>query len=83
MSKVSKTDWQRLSSMDDQAIDTSDIPELDDIFFQMADLKVPSKQPVTLRLDSDVLTWFKSQGAGYQTRINKLLRRYMESQIQR
>ena len=33
MSKVSKTDWQRLSSMDDQAIDTSDIPELDDIFF--------------------------------------------------
>ena len=83
MSKVSKTDWQRLSSMDDQAIDTSDIPELDDIFFQMADLKVPSKQPVTLRLDSDVLAWFKSQGAGYQTRINKLLRRYMESQIQR
>jgi uncharacterized protein (DUF4415 family) len=40
---------------------------------------VPPKQPVTLRLDADVLTWFKSQGQGYQTRINKLLRSYMEA----
>ncbi|MCG8316639.1 MAG: BrnA antitoxin family protein [Pseudomonadales bacterium] len=80
MSKVSKTDWKRLSEMDDKDIDTSDIPELDDAFFQNAELRVPSKQPVTLRIDSDVLLWFKSQGQGYQTRINKLLRAYMESQ---
>lgn len=80
MSKVSRTDWKRLSEMDDKDIDTSDIPELDDAFFQNAELKVPSKQPVTLRIDSDVLVWFKSQGQGYQTRINKLLRAYMESQ---
>lgn len=83
MSKVSKTDWKRLSDMDDQHIDTSDIPELDDAFFQNAEIKVPSKQPVTLRLDTDVLMWFKSQGSGYQTRINKLLRSYMESQTDR
>lgn len=80
MSKVSKTDWKRLSDMDDKDIDTSDIPELDDAFFQNAELKVPPKQPVTLRIDSDVLVWFKTQGQGYQTRINKLLRAYMESQ---
>lgn len=80
MSKVSKTDWKRLSEMSDKDIDTSDIPELDDTFFQNAELKVPSKQPVTLRIDSDVLLWFKAQGQGYQTRINKLLRAYMESQ---
>jgi len=80
MSKVSKTDWKRLAKMDDKDIDTSDIPELDDDFFQKAEIKVPPKQPVTLRLDSDVLVWFKSQGQGYQTRINKLLRSYMESQ---
>lgn len=80
MSKVSKTDWKRLSEMDDKDIDTSDIKELDDAFFQDAELRVPSKQPVTLRIDSDVLLWFKSQGQGYQTRINKLLRAYMESQ---
>lgn len=83
MSKVSKTDWKRLAEMDDKEIDTSDIPELDDAFFQQAELKVPPKQPVTLRLDADILMWFKSQGSGYQTRINQLLRRYMESQTQR
>ena len=80
MSKVSKTDWKRLSDMGDKDIDTSDIPELDDAFFLSAELKVPPKQPVTLRIDSDVLVWFKTQGQGYQTRINKLLRAYMESQ---
>jgi uncharacterized protein (DUF4415 family) len=66
--------------MDDEAIDTSDIPELDDDFFQNAKLRVPAKLPVTLRVDEDVLVWFKAQGKGYQTRINALLRRYMESQ---
>jgi uncharacterized protein (DUF4415 family) len=37
----------------------------------------PRKTPVTLRLDADVLAWFKKQGRGYQTRINKTLRRAM------
>ncbi|SEA04392.1 BrnA antitoxin family protein [Alkalimonas amylolytica] len=83
MNKVSKTDWKRLSEMEDKDIDTSDIAELDDAFFQNAEVQVPPKQPVTLRLDADVLLWFKSQGQGYQTRINKLLRRYMESQQSR
>ena len=80
MSKASKTDWKQLAKMDDQDIDTSDIPELDDEFFHKAQINVPAKQPVTLRLDTDVLVWFKSQGQGYQTRINKLLRSYMENQ---
>lgn len=79
MNTTSKTDWKRLSEMDDKDIDTSDIPELDEDFFRRAEIRVPSKQPVTLRLDADVLTWFKSQGQGYQTRINKLLRQYMEA----
>ena len=80
MNKRSKTDWKRLSETEDKDIDTSDIAELDDDFFRRADIKVPAKQPVTLRLDTDVLIWFKSQGQGYQTRINKLLRSYMENQ---
>ena len=42
-----------------------------------------STQPVTIRLDADVLEWFRSQGPGYQTRINRLLRRYMEVSQQR
>jgi uncharacterized protein (DUF4415 family) len=81
MSETSKTDWKRLAEMDDDTIDISDISELDDEFFQNAELRVPAKQPVTLRIDEDVLVWFKAQGRGYQTRINKLLRHYMESQV--
>jgi len=69
--------------MPDNDIDTSDIPELDDAFFTHAEIKLRSKQPVTLRLDTDVLMWFKSQGRGYQTPINKLLRSYMENQTLR
>jgi len=79
MSKESKTDWARLDQMVDQDIDTTDIPLLDDAFFRNADLRLPIKKAVTIRLDADVLEWFKGQGAGYQTRINQLLRHYMQA----
>ena len=79
MKKTSGTDWDRLNTMSDENIDTSDIPELDDEFFQQAELHLPVKKPVTIRLDADVLEWFKGQGQGYQTRINNLLRKYMET----
>ncbi|CAG8871319.1 hypothetical protein PS627_04391 [Pseudomonas fluorescens] len=80
MSKASKTDWDRLASQRDDEIDTSDIPLLDDDFFRRAEVRVPAKQAVTIRLDADVLAWFKDQGTGYQTRINLLLRQYMQAQ---
>ncbi|MFZ6644003.1 BrnA antitoxin family protein [Undibacterium sp. TC4M20W] len=83
MSKASKTDWKRLAGMKDKEIDTSDIAELGDDFFQRAELRAPAKQAVTIRLDSDVLEWFKEQGQGYQTRINQLLRVYMEAKQQK
>ena len=65
--------------MKDENIDTSEISELDEAFFRKAVWKVPGKQPVTIRIDTDVLEWFKLQGKGYQTRINRLLRSYMEA----
>jgi uncharacterized protein (DUF4415 family) len=80
LSKRSKTDWKKLDAMKDKDIDTRDIPALDDDFFSRAELRLPPKQAVTIRLDADVLEWFKGQGKGYQTRINKLLRTYMEAQ---
>ena len=83
MKKTPGTDWKRLENMKDEEIDTSDIPELDDDFFNEAELRVPVKKPVTIRLDADVLEWFKNQGQGYQTRINSLLRKYMEAQQSR
>ena len=80
MAKSSGTDWKRLKSMTDEKIDTSEMPELDEAFFKNAAWRLPGKQPVTIRIDKDVLEWFRSQGKGYQTRINQLLRRYMEAQ---
>jgi uncharacterized protein (DUF4415 family) len=60
-------------------MDFSDIAELDESFFRAAQWRPPVKQPVTIRIDADVLEWFRSRGRGYQTQINRLLRRYMET----
>jgi hypothetical protein len=62
-------------------IDYSDIPPLGDEFFAQAKAAwPPAKQQLTIRLDGDVLDWLKSNGRGYQTRINRILRAAMESQ---
>jgi uncharacterized protein (DUF4415 family) len=78
--KRSRTDWGKVDSLKDSKIDFSDIPELGKAFFKRAVLRLPkSKTAVTIRLDRQVLNWFKTKGPGYQTRINALLRAYMEA----
>jgi uncharacterized protein (DUF4415 family) len=78
--KKSRTDWERLANMSDDKIDTSDIPELDEEFFRNAKVRLPAgKQLVSLRVDRDVLNWFKRQGKGYQTKINAILRAYVRA----
>jgi len=67
--------------MRDEEIDTSDIPEPTPEQFARAIARrglepLARKRQVTLRIDADVLEWFKAQGPGYQTRINELLRAY-------
>ncbi len=62
-------------------IDYSDLPPLKKSFFAKAVLRLPRPKPtVTIRLDPEVLERFRGQGRGYQTRINAILRLYMESQ---
>ncbi len=66
--------------MPDEAIDTSDIPPLDDEFWKKAvrnPFYHPAKHTMTVQIDDDVLAWLKSQGAGYQARINEILRAAM------
>ena len=76
----SRTDWEMLKTMPDAEIDASDIPELEKDFFRKAKMRLPKgKQSVSLRLDRDVLDWFKRQGRGYQTRINAVLRAYIRA----
>ncbi len=70
--------------MRDVDIDLSDNPEIPPEMFAKAIVRRglkpgARKSQLTLRLDSDVLAWFKRQGRGYQTRINSLLRAYMEA----
>ena len=78
--KKSDTDWIRLESITDDEIDFSDIPELDEEFFRNAEIRLPKrKQHVSMRLDSDVLDWFRKQGQGYQTRINAVLSAYVRA----
>jgi len=70
---------QKLDPVEDENIDYSDIPKLNEDFWANAVIEYPEKKkPVTLRLDSDVLEWFKSTGKGYQTRINAILRSFYE-----
>jgi uncharacterized protein (DUF4415 family) len=80
LKKVCKTDWQRIDAMSDEDIDTSDIPPLDEAFFANAQIRWPERKvPITIRLDPEVLAWFKYLGKGYQTHINAVLRTYMEA----
>ncbi len=78
----SQTDWARVDAMTDEDIERAiasdpdaDIPDPD---WDNAVLVVPpSKTPISIRLDDDVLAFFKAGGPGYQKRINAVLRSYM------
>jgi len=70
--------------MRDKDIDYSDIPEATAEDFARAIVRngLPEavvKEQITLRLDGDVLQWFRARGKGYQTHINMLLRAYMDA----
>ena len=81
LNNTSRTNWSALASMSDEDIDYSDIPPLTDEFFERATLRIPATQSQNLvRLDPDVMKWFKSKDEHYQTLINSVLRHYMESE---
>ena len=84
ISNKSQTDWKRVDAQTDENIDLSETPEISAEMFARAmvrrGLKIaPRKTQLTLRVDSDVLDWYKQYGAGYQTKINALLRAYMDA----
>jgi uncharacterized protein (DUF4415 family) len=81
-----KTDWKKIDALTDRQIveaienDPDAAPALEEAWFENAELVMPiAKDRITMRLDQDVLSWFKKQGRGYQTRINAVLRTYMEA----
>jgi uncharacterized protein (DUF4415 family) len=82
MKKITKRQQKelaRLQQLPDDEIDLSDAPEVKEwLGAVVGKFYRPIKRPITLRVDADVLDWWKRQGRGYQTRINTLLRQAME-----
>lgn len=85
--KVSRTDWARVRALKDRDIKLStEHPEAKVRHIVRGIVRrglkpVPPKAAIALRLDADVLAWFKSQGPGYQTRINAVLRAFKEASL--
>jgi uncharacterized protein (DUF4415 family) len=81
-----KTDWARVDALTDSDIekaiagDPDAAPLLDEEWFRTAEIVLPEpKAPISIRLDRDVLDWFKAQGPGYQSRINGVLAAYVKA----
>jgi uncharacterized protein (DUF4415 family) len=80
------SDWARVDAMTEEeiernAIEDPDNPPWTDEDWANARVVWPQgKAPVTLRLDKDIIAWFKQRGRGYQTRINAVLRAFVEAQ---
>jgi uncharacterized protein (DUF4415 family) len=80
LTKARKAELKALANKPDSEIDYSDIPPLSDAFWLNAvqnPFYKPTKTHASVRIDSDVLAWLKSQGRGYQTRMNAILREAM------
>ena len=86
-SRISKTDWKRVKAMKDRDIKlTLEHPELDlkhiaRVIVRKGLKPVTSKRSISLRVDADVLAWFQAQGAGYQTRINAVLKAFKDASL--
>jgi uncharacterized protein (DUF4415 family) len=79
-----KTDWARVDALTDEEIEASiandpDWEEFKDIDWSKAVLVIPpKKKAISIRVDEDVLDYFRKEGAGYQRRMNAVLRSYMQ-----
>jgi uncharacterized protein (DUF4415 family) len=76
---TSRTDWQRIDSLDDEEIDTSDAPPLSEEFFRRAAWRKAAPVSVTIHIDPDVLEWFRAQGEEGERRMSAALRIYAEA----
>ena len=79
-----RAELDALAAMPEREIDTTEMPPITDwsravrgAFYR------PMKRPISLRIDADVIDWFQRQGQGYQTRMNTVLRQYVERQRKR
>ena len=84
LTEKQKAELAALAERADKDIDYIDVPPLSADFWKNAErgkFYKPTKTSTTIRIDSDVLAWLRSQGKGYQSRINAILRREMLSSL--
>jgi uncharacterized protein (DUF4415 family) len=81
-----KTDWTRVDTVSDREIenairiDADAAPILDKEWFRKAQLVLPERKvPISLRMDRDVVEWFKASGRRYQSRMNAVLKAYVQA----
>ncbi len=76
------TDWARVAALTDEKVEASVDFEDEGVFdWSKAQVGFPDpKRQLTVRIDGDVIEWFKAQGKGYQTRMNAVLRAYVDAQ---
>lgn len=77
-----KTDFARLQAEEAAGIEPAHDPDFDEVDWDWSTARLVEPEPkkmISVRLDADVLEFFKSQGKGYQTRMNAVLRSYMEA----
>ena len=80
MKSLSKSNYRKIKKISDNDIDYSDIPETDEDFWSDAQVLFPAKKThLSIRLDDDIISWFKQFGRGYQTKINAVLRSYISN----
>jgi len=77
-----KKQLKKLDSIEEHEINYSDIPDIDLDSMKQVNLQLPKKVPITIRCDDDIIDWFKARGKGYQTKMNMVLRAYVESHKQ-
>ena len=77
---ISKKRLNEINIIKDENIDYSDIPELDDEWFKNAKVITPKTKPVSVKVDNDVVKWYQDHDSDYQTKINAILRAYMNKQ---
>ena len=85
-SRSGRTDWARVDALTDREIekavkaDPEAAPILDKDWFQTAELVLPERKvPISLRMDRDVVEWFKAHGKRYQSRMNAVLKAYVQA----
>jgi len=84
-----RTDWKRVNALTDEEIeaavaaDPDAAPIADEAWFEKARRARPAKEHISIKLDADILAFFRNGGVGYQTRINDVLRAFVEHETAR